>query len=166
MKKTVTLLLILATLFSLTACGQSEKINMVFYFRTAETTFDTNKGIIASENRTIQSRDEQSILNEYLKGPKDENLHSPFPEDISLEDYISGLRRTTLVLSEHISQLSDHELTIACACIAKTVFDLTDTRSVEIKSAAGLVGGMQSIILMRNDLIIYDDYFPSSNDVS
>lgn len=167
MKKAVTLLLIFATIFALVGCKQNPKRednNVVFYFRTAETTFGTNDGIFATESRNVPSRDEQSVLKAYLKGPKSENLRSPFPENIALDNYVSGPARTTLVLSEHISQLPDHELTIACACIAKTVFDLTDTRSVEIKSDAGLIGGMQSIVLIRNDLIIYDDYFSSSKD--
>lgn len=164
MKKTVIFLLIFATLFALAACSQNEEHNVVFYFRTAETTFGTKEGVIASENRNIQIQDEQAILEEYFKGPRNENLRSPFPENIALDDYISGLGRTTLVLSENISQLPDHDLTIACACIAKTVFHLTDTRSVEIKSDAGLIGGMQSMVLIRNDLIIYDDYFSNSKD--
>ena len=164
MKKTVIFLLIFVTLFALAACSQKEEHNVVFYFRTAETTFGTKEGVIASENRNIQIQDEQAILEEYFKGPRNENLRSPFPENIALDNYISGLGRTTLVLSENISQLPDHDLTIACACIAKTVFDLTDTRSVEIKSDAGLIGGMQSMVLIRNDFIIYDDYFSNSKD--
>lgn len=165
MKKMCSLLMALMLLFLLIGCSQTETAvegSVKFYYRAAEVTFGTENGVITSEIRDINTDDMESVLHAYLKGPKNEKLISPFPENLTVESFDSGPARTSITLSAHIADLKDGELTIACACIAKTVFELTGTRSVEIKSDSGLIGGMQSVILMRNDLIVYDDYFATS----
>lgn len=169
MKKALPLLMVLLSLLLLIGCNQSEtaaKSSVNFYYRTAEVAFGTESGVIIPENREINTDDIQLILKQYLEGPKSEKLISPFPENLTIRGFNYGPARTSLTLSTHIADIKDSELTIACACIAKTVFELTDTRSLEIKSDSGLIGGSQSIILMCNDLILYDDYFASSDATS
>lgn len=168
MKKLICLLISIVTLFGLVGCSNKKPSDnsVAFFYKAKDISFQSESGVIKTEYRDVNSDDAKTILNLYFEGPISDELVFPFPDGITIESFDTGPARTSITLSSQINNLSGHELTIACACVAKTVFELTGTRSVEIKSAGGLIGGMQSIILMRNDLVLWDDYFEDPENIS
>ena len=59
-------------------------------------------------------------------------------------------------LSKEFSQLSGIRLTVACACLSLTLFDLTDAARVRIVSPAAEKLPAVDITLCRTDLILTD----------
>ena len=59
-----------------------------------------------------------------------------------------------MALSASLTLLSGVDLTLACACLARTCFSLTDAQSVTI-SSEGL--GFVSMTLTRDSLVLSDD---------
>ena len=168
MKKILCLLTVFIITFALAACKNQSTHSVgdsKFYYRTASTTSDTKNSVIDFEYRKSSS-DIKDILQNYLNGPLDKKLVSPFPENLSISEFDTGPARASIVLSEEITELKGHQLTIACSCLAKTIFELAGTRSVEIKCESGLIGGQQSIVLISKDIVINDTYFESLDENS
>jgi len=64
----------------------------------------------------------------------------------------------TVRLNPILAEKSDLEITIACACLAKTCMELTDVDTVQIE-ARNLDGKILfSRILTRDNLFLRDDY--------
>ena len=61
-----------------------------------------------------------------------------------------------ITVSDHLSELTDINLIIACACIGKTGMELTNTSTVQISCENALLDGKKSVVL-QNDLIIVSD---------
>ena len=59
-----------------------------------------------------------------------------------------------VALSASLTMLTGTDLTLACACLARTCFSLTDAQSVTI-SSDGL--GFVSMTLTRDSLLLVDD---------
>ncbi len=161
MKKAWTLILCLALL--LTACGDRNSTEgmqspYTYYYRTAQVGYDGEDGVIRGEIREIagHEKDMTWILKDYFKGPHSEDLVSPFPKDLAVLEYQVKEGTVFLTLSEAFSNLSGVELSVAGACIAKTVFGQEDVNSVSILTEGGLLDGKLSLTLSREGLLLAD----------
>ena len=61
-------------------------------------------------------------------------------------------------LSSHISLISGTELTIACVCLAKTVFQMTGMKAVRISAKGDLLDGQPFITISEKDFLLLDDW--------
>lgn len=160
MKRIISILLIIIMIVSLSACSEGKQHPVSFYYQVAEFKLGTDQSIIEPETRYVTEYygDHFELMESYLCGPIDPSFHSPFPNGTSLVSLDIGNTRAFIVVSSQFATLNGHQLTIACACIGKTLLELVDVRSVEIKAQDALLNGMQSIILSENDLFLWDSY--------
>ena len=158
MKRIISILLIFASLIALSACSKKVQSPVNFYYTDADFKLGSDQSMIVAETRDAGEYKDQytELLSVYFKGPIDPQYNSPFPSGTSLVSLEIGNTRAFVVVSQHLSMLNGHQLTIACACIGKTLLEMVDVRSVEIKAKSSLLNGMQSIILSENDLFLWD----------
>ena len=123
------LFLCFALVFLLIGCTDAHHFDTpVTFFYTVKTIDHENGGsVFGKETRESApfAEDIQLLINEYLKGPKSDNLYNPFPEGSS----ITGAKRDgnvlTLYLSKQFDKLSLDKLSIAISCLAQTAFEYT-----------------------------------------
>jgi len=139
MKRICCLLICGLILISLSGCpapGADDAVSVSFYYlRTpADYVYGSEDGVITGENREISGHegDLRYLLTLYLQGPLDENLQAPFPDGCRILELQSDGTEFALLLNSNFSTLKDMDLTLACVCIAKTCFSLTDAQSIRI----------------------------------
>lgn len=163
MKRLTAILTILCLAFSLCSCSGNKsalKKPVTFYYKLQQQSEDTLSSIMVSELRESYGLDDdyETLLNQYFNGPTTEGYISPFPAGTTLEDFGFIMGRAQIVLSSHLSMLSDYELTLACSCLGRTVLEMTDVKAVQISTTQGLLNGETSITIRKDDFILSDDY--------
>lgn len=165
MKRWISLLLVIVVLLTLAGCAQTtpapeRPVN--FYYPANETIYDGKTPVIQAETREGSGYEEDiaGLLTVYLRGPVSEELRSPFPRWVKVTHFAASANIATLELSSEFSLLSGIDLTIACACIANTLFDLTDVHRVQIYAADSQLDSQTAIVLDRDDI-----YFADTQDV-
>ncbi len=149
MKKTLCILLILILVLSQTACGKNDKQIVApvnFYFPLANTAYGTQSGVIGVEQ--FDSKDHETdysyLLRRYFEGPQSETLNTFLPKGTELISFYDFDGKVQIILSSQISQLSEADLTVACACITRTVMELTDADSVQISANDNSLGDIEA----------------------
>lgn len=158
MKKMIALAL--ALLLSLTGCGEpSMRQPGNFYYRAAQTQFDSADGVIRSEQRELADLSDSitSILELYLQGPQDPDLVSPFPRNTHVVQAWVVDDALILTLSEEFAQLSGVDLTIACGCITKTASELMEVQKVRIQVPGRLLSDQRFFTMSADSLQLEDD---------
>lgn len=160
MKRLISMLLALAVLLLPAGCGWDAGDNTVpFYYlrRDSEFVYGAEDGVIAPENREVSDRSAglSYLLRLYLEGPLDSTLRSPFPAGTKLLRAESVEGTVTLELSKEFTALEDMDLTLAYACLATTVFQLTGAEQVHI-TAVSQQGVSKSITLFPDSLTLLD----------
>ena len=157
MKRIILLLLTLVLALSLASCSKSDDIVAFYYARYDDAyTYGTENAVIAPEYRDVtgHTKDLKYLLTLYFHGPTSEHLRSPFPSGISLRSVVHSSNTLFIELTPSLTVLNGTDLTLACACLARTSFALTDAEAVTI-SAQGL--GFVSMTLTRDSLMLSDD---------
>ena len=141
MKRLIALLLLALTLFSGCSFSREQMQEPVtFYYLRNYGVADNDQfffeGAIGSEVREAAGhRDDLSyLLALYLQGPHDSQLKRPFPVG-------SKILKTTLedgtlliVMNSVSSRFREMDVTISCACIARTCLGLVDANTVTVES--------------------------------
>lgn len=161
MKRIISTLLIIVTLFILCSCGYKHtqiKEPVHFYYRTVPTLYGANATIITAEVRDAYgyANDYQQLIEQYLNGPKTYDCISPFPAGTTIEELYIGSNKVQIMLSTHMSILSGSELMLACACLTRTVCELTGVKTVQISSDGGMLNNEESIALTANSFNYLD----------
>lgn len=157
MRKIIALLLIAVLLLGLVGCVQTADTAAFYYTRYEDSyLYGQENAVIAAEYRDITGHagDLKYLLTLYFHGPTMEYLCSPFPSGISLRSVERSGSTLLIELTPSLTVLNGTDLTLACACLAKTCFALTDAEAVTI-SAHGL--GFVSMTLTRDSLMLSDD---------
>lgn len=135
MRRFLSFICIAAILFCQFGCtNQAENFKNpvdVFYC-TSPIKYNSLEGVFAREQRDFSgwNGNLQGFLNEYVTGPTSNGLTSPFPLGaliLTLEQEDTAI---SLLLNFHFSRLSPNELTLACACLSLTLFQLTNAERV------------------------------------
>ena len=166
MKYWISLLLIISILLSLCGCTQDmrpAKSPVNFYYLAKEVSYDGESEILLPEERegAGYEADMEGLLNQYLKGPASDALRSPFPTHVRVTRYATTANTIILEMSSEFAQLLGIDLTVACACIARTLFDLTQMERVMISATDAQLDGQASITFDRNDIYFVDTTPPS-----
>ena len=167
MKKCVLLILILSLLTGIWGCGQqSEEIQkpVHFYYLADLTAEEDFEHVIVKEIAEGAELSEEELLNRYLAGPTAEETINPFPNGLSVTYLRKQESKIILILSPELLELSGLDLTLACACLASTVFEQYSCQSLEIIVNGHLIEGKPSIIISREDLVLYDGSYASESD--
>ena len=154
MKRFLVLLLILS--LSLTACGRDTGVTY-YYVRSAdEYLYGVADGVMVGESREAAGHVDalRYLLILYFHGPVSENLKSPFPSGTRLEEMVQTEEELHIRLSGIVSTMEGTDLTLACACLARTCFGLTEIQTVTISSEAM---SAVSMTFTRDSLLLVDD---------
>ena len=148
MKRTVALILLLLALFSFVGCPKKSNTSTVnFYYCTANPEHHNQASVIHPEQRKIETNlsDLEEILGMYFEGPVSSRLNSPFPSGTKLITVQPSKEVVAIVLSDEIGTLNGVELMIACACLATTVLEISQSEVVEIRAENALLNNQEYI---------------------
>ena len=156
MKRSISLLLSLSLILSLSACGGRDAVTYYYVRDELAYEYGVADGVMVGESRTAAGHidDLRYLLILYFHGPVSDNLESPFPSGTTLESLSQKEDALHIQLSGIVSVMEGTDLTLACACLARTCFGLTDVQSVTI-SSEGL--GTVSMTMERDSLLLVDD---------
>lgn len=154
MKRMYLAVLALAILLCLTACAEEEN-PVVFYYPKTEVSYHTDTGVIEPEIRDTLSREDSLgyLLSFYLDGPIDTTLRLPVPEGTQVLRLLPYDEGVLLVMSKEFSQLEGMDLTIACASISQTCFNLTEYQEITFSA----VTQKNVIRIVRRDSFLLAD---------
>lgn len=163
MKRIICFLLALLMTLSLFGCKKNDSASTLqFYYPRSnygyypqEERF-SERAIEAEIRKDVPYHSSILILSEYLKGPSDPTLVSPFPAGLSLTDVSIDSGTVYLTLTNQLAELEGIPLLIACACLSKTAMAITQTSSAHIKCQDALLDGNEAIILDDASLILDD----------
>lgn len=165
MKRKLILFLIPALLCCFLGCsseatGTTANTNTVeFYYQRTSYIYGASDGVIASETREIANRISTLpyLLSLYLRGPLDEDLTAPFPAGTKLLNVTQDGSTLCVTLDSTFSNLKNMNLTVACACIAKTCFSLADVTQVQIRSIAPENADSVNVVISIDSMLLYDN---------
>ena len=128
---------------------------VTFYYMDAESEYGSGSSMIASEIRDVKEHknDYTYILNEYLMGPRVNGCISPFPAGTTLDDLLMGSTKANIVLSGHFTVATPAEMMLACACLTKTVTELTGVKTVQISVSTGKINGEEYLRFTADDFL-------------
>ena len=156
MKRLIALLLLISLCLSLAACSSRETVTYYYVRSEQDYIYGSAEGVMVGESREAAGHvdDLRYLLILYFHGPISENLKSPFPSGTTMETVARDGDHLDIRLSGIVSLMEGADLTLACACLARTCFGLTDVQTVTIH-AQGF--GSVSMTLERDSLLLVDD---------
>ena len=162
MKRVLLISIILSLVLSFAACTEritTYKNPVTFYYRSEDITYGELSTVIQSEIRESKgyADDEQSIIEQYLNGPQTKGFISPFPAGTTVESFSIDGNKIQITLSPHLAILNGADLMIACACLTKTVADLTGTNTVQIRADGCMLNNQESITMTADSFICIDE---------
>ena len=162
MKRILSVILPLALLLSLASCVTvKEKIRepVSFYYRQKEVNYGANPSVVDKEIREASSHrhDYSYLISQYLKGPEDLTLYSPFPRNTALKGLSIQDGTAYVNLNSSFASLTGLDLTLACACITLTVCEMTGANQVTITAADSLLDGAAQITMTPDNLLMVDN---------
>ena len=159
MKRLLCLLLALALLAGCTGSGTNEKESGVrFYYRSADGDYFSEQGAMGFERRNLDENqaDVDAMMALYLKGPLSPELTSPFPSGMRLVRSEMTSSEITLTFDDSLAALTGIGLRLACACIAKTVWEYSGCDTVTIRAQTLELDGKESIVIHPDKLVLKD----------
>lgn len=146
-------------LFSLCSCSRNDRTIVKpvnFYYKTDPANYQENA--ISPEVRESDgyTNDLKGLLQLYVEGPVSKTLINPFPENITVEGITVNNTTVDLQLNSPFAQLSDIEMTTACACLTMTVLELTERHRLII-TALDHAGNIIYTTSMTKDHILLSD---------
>ena len=158
MKKLICLLLVAVLLCGCGKNKQNIQTPVNFYYRNAEMTYDAPDAVLSPEVRegAGYNGDLVKLLNLYLAGPLSDEFYSPFPANTTVVSAFLSDTTLTVELSAAFAELQDLDLTMACACLARTTADLTECSRIKIYVSDAKLDGNAYITLDTSDLLLVD----------
>ena len=156
MKRSLALLLSLCLAISMTACARQNTVTYYYVRDPMEYQYGTADGVMVGESREAGSHADnlRYLLILYFHGPVSDYLESPFPSGTTLEELTRDGDRLDIRLSGVVAIMDSTDLTLACACLARTCFDMTDAQSVTISAK---FTEAVSVTIHRDSLLLVDD---------
>jgi germination protein M len=160
MKKAICMFLSFVLIFVLCGCNNHDNIAfpVKFYYRTVPVSYGTNASIITAEVRDASEfrGNYTELIELYLNGPKQYSCISPFPAGTTLEEISLSGNKMQILLSPHMAVLSGSELMVACACLSRTIIELTGVSTVQISSENSLLNNQEFITVTSNSFAYLD----------
>lgn len=163
MNRILSLILCIALVAGLAACGQenpkfTEPVQL--YYRNLSEEDSVPDSVIGSVTveGTGRTADLTALLNDYLAGT--EGFARTFPEGTRtvLLEITDG--SALLILSTEFAELTGMDLTLACACLTKTVLGLTGATALRIQAYKAELDGAEEIVMSEGTLELEDLYIP------
>ncbi|MBQ8238663.1 MAG: hypothetical protein IJZ39_11020 [Oscillospiraceae bacterium] len=156
MKRLISLLLLLALVVSLAACADENAVTYYYVRDEEEYLYGAADGVMVGERRSAAGHvdDLRYLLILYFHGPVTDYLKSPFPSGTNLEELVQQEDSLDIRLSGIVSMMEGADLTLACACLARTCFGMTDVQSITIHAESL---NTVSITFTRDSLLLVDE---------
>ncbi len=166
MKRILCLILITLTLLSGCSFGREQLKEPVtfYYLRQYDTqeTYDSffSEGAIGEELREASGHrdDLQYLLALYMQGPNDRQLLRPFPVGSKILTSSMEDGNLVIVMNTVSSRFSEIDVTVSCACIAKTCMELVDADTVTVESYSPDGNVLFSRTFTTDNLILEDTH--------
>ena len=128
MKRFVCILCILASILACFGCSSAKKAikkPVAFYYLTNPENYQANA--ITPEARESSNYDDDllGLMQLYVSGPLSNQHINPFPKGTTVQNIILNNVTVEIVLNDSFAELSNVEMTSACACLTMTVLELT-----------------------------------------
>ena len=122
-----------------------------------------SEGAIGFESREASGHrdDLYYLLSMYFRGPLDSQLVSPFPAGCTVVKVLSNGQEVTVNLNAAAADITDLDLTLEIACLAKTCMALTDATTVHIESR-GIDDSVLFQYTVTADMLLWEDIPPTS----
>ena len=161
MKRWIACILIAAAVLSLGGCTNPRpEINdpVNFYYRRAAVSYGSADSVIVPESREAEGlRDNlTALLNRYIMGPESPELVNAFPKNCRVLRVDVTEDMAQVYCNRMLGYLENMDLTVACACLAKTVMELTGSTTVRIEAYDATLGGAEFIIMGKDNLLFED----------
>ena len=168
MKRLLLTILALAMAAAMLGCNLSDSDILEpveFFYRLVTDETQATDTLIGSETREAagHSGDLNYLLSMYLQGPLDETLTAPFPRGCKLQRVTWEQDTLCVTLDSSITTLKNMDRTLACACIAKTCFSLTEISQVRIVATGTESTDSLDMTIGRDDLLLRDMTAPTEN---
>ena len=156
MRRFLTLLLVFAMAVSMAACAKRNTVTYYYVRDPLEYQYGAADGVMVGERREGGGHADnlRYLLTLYFHGPVSDYLESPFPSGTTLEELTRDGDRLDIRLSGVVAIMDSTDLTLACACLARTCFDMTDVQSVTISAK---FTEAVSVTIHRDSLLLVDD---------
>lgn len=148
-------------LFLLPVCGCARKDAAIvkpvnFYYKTDPANY--REKAISPEVRESNgyTDDLKRLLQLYIDGPISKTLINPFPENILVESITVNNTTVDLQLNSPFAQLSDMEMTTACACLTMTVLELTERHRLIITVLDHACNILYTTSMTRDHILLSD----------
>ena len=130
-----------------------------FYYPKKEYSYNDPDGVIGKEVRSNGGISSSArLLDLYLKGPLDEKLNNPFPEDITTVSFYTLGDTVYITLSDSMAALSGASLILASSCIGRTAMELAGVSNAQIQCENLLLDGKSFIVINENTVFYSDTY--------
>lgn len=129
-----------------------------FYYRTANTGFTDENGLIRAEQRDLGTKTytDRELFSLYLAGPQSSALVSPISSGTQLLSVDRGGGILTIRLSENYTSRSGIDHSILDACLVKTGMQLEGIRKVRIRVESRGGQLLRDNIFTDGDILLYD----------
>ena len=172
MKKTIPMILTLLLMFSGCAIKKDRAMEPVTFYYLRDHSAEENhqvffsEGAIGAETRESAGhrQDLSYLLALYLQGPMDDSLLPAFPIGSKLSVISHRDGELTVYLYTMASSANEMDLTISCACLAKTCMDLADADIVTIEAYDPNNNLLFARSFSKENLILEDIYAQSIPD--
>ena len=157
MRKLISYILLVAILFLAGCATSTSTVTANFYYCSADPQYHTQTSVIQAEQRKLDSdfSDLEGILQQYIAGPDSGKLISPFPAGTAIKAVQPGKDVTVVVLTDHLGTLSGVELMIACACLATTILEISQSEAVHIRAENVLLNNQEIIAFTEQNLLSF-----------
>ena len=134
-----------------------------FYYCTNPINYNSLTGVISAEVRDVSGYDHHlDLLNLYIDGPTSAGYRSPFPDDVEVISMAREVSTVLVCMNSEFAKLTGHDLTLACACLSKTIIDFTGCTSVRISAQNEMLDANAYIEMADKDFLFLDEYLPQS----
>lgn len=161
MKRYLCLILTLSVILGMGGCAFGRQMDhpVKFYYLSQYPADEVPESVMEPELREAGShyRDLEYLLRLYLAGPESRTVTTPFPQGLALVSLNISDSAAEVILTDHLGDLTPLALNLACACLAQTIFGLTDVQRVSVSAQTISLLGSQAVVVDRNDLILTDN---------
>ena len=158
---------VLALLFALLLlCGCADQVQpasviqpVTFYYRTAQTDYDSEDGVIRAEVQDLGdgSFTDLQIFAKYFEGPVSRDLVSPISQDTKLAAVRRNGSRLDLYLIQDVNSPAELDHTLTYACLVKTGLALEGVNKVRIIINSPSGSDESDTIYTDNSFLLYDN---------
>jgi hypothetical protein len=162
MKKWICILLILSLTLSLAACAQKKEQKfqkpVTFYYCRTSPSFGVQDGLIVGETRESAEYEGNllGLLNRYISGPLTSDMIRPFPFAARIIACTVSEGSVFLEVSDTFTVLKGVDLTLAMACLTKTIYGITGIGTIHVKAQNAKFDGIEVVTMRIEDIFLYD----------